>query len=302
MAPLLHAVASVSDPADSFADFLVAWNLASPDGVVLAVLLGAYLAGLARLRARGARSGAPSIPAWRTLLTLLGFAALGFALLGPPDVFAEDEFFLHMMQHLLLTLAAAPLLLAANPLAAYMWCLPAGARAAVARSLRPRGRVHRVLIRFTRPKATLPIYIAAIYAWHLPAAYEAAVHNPALHYLEHLTMFVTATLFWWPLAGPAPVRSRLAYPLRILYLLVALTPSAALGAIITLAGHVLYGHYAATPAHWGLTALEDQSIGGLIMWVPGNLVFVGVATVIFFKWYDYEEAKPRRPAPARKRF
>jgi len=128
--PLLHINSGSREPLDSFYAFWGEWVLVSPVTVVLALVLGAYLFGLYRLNSRAAEA---SISGWRITMTLLGFAALTFSLVGPPDALAEDMFFLHMMQHLLLTLVAAPLLLAASPVAAYLWSLPVGVRHAVAR-------------------------------------------------------------------------------------------------------------------------------------------------------------------------
>ncbi|MFW6174947.1 MAG: cytochrome c oxidase assembly protein, partial [Chloroflexota bacterium] len=151
------------------------------------------------------------------------------------------------------------------------------------------------------PRTALVIYLLTLYGWHIPVAYEAAVTNLAIHYLQHATMFIAALLFWWPLVGPAPVRSQLRYPERLIYVLVVVTPSAALGAGITLVGHVLYGHYELTPEHFAMTALEDQTLGGLLMWVPGNVVLILAITVIFFRWYEYEERKSRLERRSRAR-
>jgi putative membrane protein len=291
--PLLHISGESREPLDSFAAFWGEWVLVSPVTVVLLFLLGAYLFGLYRLNSRASASDASSISLGRVALTLLGFAALTFSLVGPADALAEDQFFLHMIQHLLLTLVAAPLMLAASPVAAYLWSLPSNIRYTVAGSLGRRGRTSWLMRKLTFPKVAITVYILTMYVWHLPTMYEAAIHHESLHYLEHLMFFGAAVLFWWPIAGPAPVRSMLTYPQRLLYLIVALTPSAALGAWLTLVDTTLYTHYESTPIHWGLEAKEDQSLGGLIMWVPGNFVLVGAATVLFFKWYESESRDSR---------
>ena len=290
---LLHITGESREPLDSFAAFWSEWALASPLTAVLAFLLGVYLLGLYRLNSRARTSGAAPISAWRVALTLLGFAALTFSLIGPADVFAEDLFFVHMIQHLLLTLVAAPLLLAASPVAAYLWSFPPNLRHRVAGSLARRGKAGRILRKLTFPKAAIIVYILTMYAWHLPVMYEAAIHNEALHYVEHLMFFGAALLFWWPIAGPAPMRSPLTYPQRLLYLMLAFTPSAALGAGLTLIGTTLYDHYETTPMHWGIEAGEDQNIGGLIMWVPGSFILFGAATVLFFKWSELESKSSR---------
>ncbi|MDA1258018.1 MAG: cytochrome c oxidase assembly protein [Chloroflexi bacterium] len=290
---LLHITGESREPLDSFAAFWGEWALMSPPTVVLGFLLGAYIFGVYRLNSRAGAGNTAPISIWRITLTLLGFSALTFSLIGPADVLAEDQFFLHMIQHLLLTLVAAPLLLIASPVAVYLWSLPSDVRYTIAGSLARRGKTGRLIRKLTYPKAAMAIYVLTMYTWHVPVMYEAAIHNEALHYLEHFMFFGAAILFWWPIAGPAPVRSQLTYPQRLLYTMLALTPSAALGALITLVGSTLYEHYEATPLHWGLDAGEDQSLGGLIMWVPGNFVLVGAATVLFFKWYESESRASR---------
>lgn len=291
--PLLHITGESREPLDSFAAFWGEWALASPLTVILALFLGAYLFGLYRLNSRAGASDATPISAWRVILTLLGFAALTFSLIGPAEALADDLFFVHMIQHLSLTLVAAPLLLAASPIAAYLWSLPANMRHTVAGSLSRHGMIGRVIQKLTFPKIAITVYILTLYVWHLPVMYGAAIDNEALHYVEHLMFFGAAVLFWWPIAGPAPIRSPLSYPQRLLYLMLAFTPTAALGAGLTLIGTVLYEHYETTPMHWGLEAGEDQNIGGLIMWVPGSFILVGAATVLFFKWYESESRNSR---------
>ncbi|HJM54204.1 MAG TPA: cytochrome c oxidase assembly protein [Dehalococcoidia bacterium] len=293
---LLHLGGESREPLDSFSAFWSEWALVSPVTVVLLFLYGVYLFGLYRLNSRAGKSDVMSISAGRVALTTLGFAALTFALVGPVDVLAEDQFFLHMIQHLMLTLIAAPLMLAASPVAAYLWSLPADVRHVVSGSLAGHGRTNWVLRKLTFPRAVIIVYILTMYVWHLPVLYDAAIHSEPLHYLEHLMFFGAGMMFWWPIAGPAPMRSQLSYPQRLLYLMLAFTPSAALGAGLTLVGTVLYTHYEATPMHWGVGAGEDQSIGGLIMWVPGSFILVGAATVLFFKWYE-SEARGSRYKP-----
>ena len=291
--PLFHITSESREPLDSFSEFWGEWMLLSPVTVVLAFVLGAYLFGLYRLNSRAEGADAAPISGWRITMTLLGFGALTFSLVGPPDALAEDLFFLHMLQHLLLTLVAAPLLLAASPVAAYLWSLPVGVRHTVAESVSQRGKTGWLMRKLTFPKVAIIVYILTMYIWHLPTIYEAAIHNEPLHYFEHLMFLTVGVMFWWPVVGPAPMRTPLSYPQRLLYLMLAFTPSAALGALLTLVGTVAYSHYETTPLHWGLEAQEDQNIGGLIMWVPGGFILLGAATILFFKWYEAEFKKSR---------
>ena len=102
---------------------------------------------------------------------------------------------------------------------------------------------------------------------------------------------MTAVLFWWPIIGPAPVRSKLSYPQRLLYLMAAVTPSAVLASIITLSRSVIYEEYIGTPDHWNMTALEDQTMAGLILWLPGNALYLAGLTAVFFTWASQESKR-----------
>jgi cytochrome c oxidase assembly factor CtaG len=139
----------------------------------------------------------------------------------------------------------------------------------------------------------LPLFIGTLYAWHIPAAYNGSLENMWLHLFMHFTMFATAVLFWWPIVGPPPIRTQLNYPQRIIYLLLAVTPTALMAAIITLSKSVIYDFYLGSPGHFGWNPVEDQSTGGLIMWIPGNLVYLATMTVLFFRWFADEEKKSR---------
>ena len=127
------------------------------------------------------------------------------------------------------------------------------------------------------------------------------MRNELIHLVEHMSFFLGALLFWWPIIGPAPVRSALSYPQRLLYLLMVVTPSAVLAALVTLAGSSIYESYDGTNEVWGLDPLSDQRIGGVIMWVPGNFVYLFAMTALFFKWYESEEQKTRSQRPRRRR-
>ena len=113
----------------------------------------------------------------------------------------------------------------------------------------------------------------------------------------HLSMFATSILFWWPIIGPPPVRSPLTDPQRIIYLVLVVTPTAVLAAIITLSNTVIYTPYLDTPQHFTLTPYEDQRIGGLLMWIPGNIVYLTTLTTLFLRWFAQEDRKNRTLPP-----
>jgi putative membrane protein len=245
---------------DSFGEFIFAWDFSSPPAVLLLLLAAAYTIGTIRLAMRSDTNGS----FWSKVGTsYFAFALLAFALAGPLDYFSGDLFAMHMSQHLVIAMFAAPLLLVGRPMPAYIWALP--------------------------------LFIGTLYGWHIPAAYNGSLENEWVHLIMHFTMFSTAVLFWWPIVGPPPIRTQLNYPQRIVYLLLAVTPTALLAAIITLTKSVLYDFYLVAPGHFHWSTTEDQRVGGLLMWIPGNFVYLATMTVLFFKWFAEEERKTSSP-------
>jgi putative membrane protein len=245
-------------------DIPAAWNRWDLHPSVLAglVLLGGlfvYLGGLKSPRRHVASfSGA--------LLVLF------LALNGPLHNLSDSYLFsAHMAQHLLLTLVFPPLLLYGTP----SWI--------VRPLVRPRWvmRIARVV---TRPLPAATLFTAPIVLWHVPAFYEAALRNHSIHITQHLIFLVTAVLMWWPILSPVPELARIAHPAQMLYLFLLGIPMSVTGALITLSDRALYPFYAAAPRVWSLSPLEDQQIGGLLMWVLGGLMLWVVMTVIWFRW------------------
>ena len=280
---------------DSFGEFIFAWDFSSPPSVLLLMLTAAYTIGTIRLAVRSDTNAS----FWSKVGTsYLAFGLLAFALAGPLDYFSDDLFAMHMSQHLVIAMFAAPLLLLGRPMPAYIWALPRPLRIGAGSALTGSGIIIRVMTILTRPKIALPLFIGTLYGWHLPSAYNSSLENEWVHLIMHFTMFSTAVLFWWPIVGPPPIRTQLNYPQRIVYLLLAVTPTALLAAIITLTKSVLYDFYLTAPGHFHWSTNEDQRVGGLLMWIPGNFVYLATMTVLFFKWFAEEE---RKTSPLRRR-
>jgi cytochrome c oxidase assembly factor CtaG len=280
---LLH-LPSGDRAASTLADALLGWSF-EPLALLPCLVLGSlYARGwFARHRARHAERG------WRVASFMGGFTALSVALLSPLHGFAEHLFSAHMLQHLLLMSVAAPLLLLANPLPTMLWGLPTRWRRSAGRLLSQDGPVVAMLRPMTRPLVAWWIFVLVLFGWHLPALYGAALESEPLHYLQHASFLGAAALFWWPVIGPAPLRSRLPYLIRLLYVFATWIPSSALGAGITFAPAVLIPHYLATPRHWGLDPLTDQQLAGLLMWVPSDAIFALAMIVLFVALLRQEE-------------
>ena len=131
-----------------------------------------------------------------------------------------------------------------------------------------------------------------MWTWHIPALFEATLYSDAVHTLQHLSFLLSALLFWWALIhGP---QGAMGYGAAVLYLFTTSVHSGALGALITIAGSVWYSSYAPLTASWGLTPLEDQQLGGLIMWIPASLVYVIAALALFAGWLREADLRATR--------
>ncbi len=277
--------------ANSISDFITAWSLSGPQSVIAAFVAVLYLVGLTRLQLR---SRWHAVPIRQMLYAIMGFTIIIFALAGPPEAFADDMFFSHMMQHILIAMVASVLLLAAKPMPCYIWAMPETIRIGIAPALAEQGWIRKINAVLVNPRVALPLFILTLWTWHIPELYQSAIQHEPVHFAMHISMFATSILFWWPIIGPPPVGSSLSEPQKIIYLILVVTPTAVLAAIITLSNSVLYTHYIDTPYHFTLTPTEDQRIGGLLMWIPGNIIYLATLTTLFFRWFAIEERKQRR--------
>lgn len=258
-----------------------AGTLFTPDwsihpSVVLGVGLlgGVYLWGTGPARRRHALG--PPLEPWRAVCFFGGLAVLLVSLNGPiHDLSDSYLFWVHMAQHLLLTMVLPPLLIAGVP----GWLV----ERAVGRSgVRAVGRV------LTHPVFAGAFFSLVLLAWHTVPAYDLMMRDHRVHVATHLLFILAAVLLWWPVLSPAPSLPRLGPGVGMLYLFLIQLPMQLLGAIITFADAVLYPWYAAAPRTWGLSALEDQKLGGLLMWIPGNLWIWGAMSILFFQWAKQE--------------
>lgn len=255
--------------------------------ILLAVLAGAVYA-------RGVRTMKRRWPWWRTLSFFPGLVAIVVALASGVEALALDLFSVHMVQHMLLTIVAAPLLMLGAPIRPLLHGLPRALRVAIVRPLAGARAVRGALHVLRHPLVAVAIYVGGLYLWHWPALYDAAVENQALHTLEHAHFFFGALLFWSVVIDPEPFRGTLPYAARIVYLLLAgAAQNTLLGGLLSFSSRVFYAHYSATTAALGVDALTDQRVGGAIMWVPGDTIFLIAASACFFIWLETEEREQR---------
>ncbi len=244
--------------------------------VFLSIALVAYLRGWRHLCATGHRP-----PRWRLAVYGLGLATAAGALLGL-DQLAEERFSMHMIQHLVLVMVAAPLVTLGNPLPFVLWGLPRRARATLARTLRPRAMLRRALSALTFMPVAGVLYVSTVWLWHLPFLYDAAAEHEVLHALEHAMFFTAAILFWWPIVQPAPrLHARVHPGFQILYLVAATAQNTALGMILSLPERAWYPHYVRLAASLGLSAVDDQAFGGGLMWSMGHMYLLPILVILY---------------------
>jgi putative membrane protein len=263
-----------------------AWSI-HPSVLLGTGILGAlYFYGIGPLRRR--HGWGPAASAWQVLSFCSSLVVLLISLNGPVHDLSDYYLFsVHMAQHLVLTLVFPPLLIAGLP----SWLI---------RPLLLKPGVLPVARLLTRPWFAALLFSLSIAVWHVSQFYELMMRSHDVHIATHLLFMVTATIMWWPVMSPVPELPRLQPVLAMLYIFLVGIPMQAIGALITFAGDVLYPWYAVAPRTWGLSPLDDQKLGGLLMWVPGNLWIFGAIGVVFFKWAREEDRLDSRgPAALR---
>ncbi len=242
------------------------------------------IAGLAwwgwAVRRVNARHPQNPVPRRRTVAFLAGMAALAFALLSGIDRYDTTLFSVHMGQHVLLTLVAAPLIASSGPITLLLRVAAPGTRRGL---LLPvlHARVVRVL---TFPVVAWIIFAAVMWTSHFSPLFDAALEDPLVHDLEHAAFLGAALLFWWPALGVDPTPWRMPHPVRALYVFLQMSQNTLLAVVLVNATSVLYPHYATVQRAWGPTPFEDQQMAAAFMWVAGDLLFLGAIFAILLGW------------------
>lgn len=258
----------------------IQWSVEPAIVLALACYAGIYARRFRRARREAGGRGAGPAQAIPFALALLVLAA---ATVSPIAALGEDYLFsMHMLQHVLLG-DVAPLLVLLSLSRVMM--RPATRRLMV---------VERALGPLAHPAAFLLAWLLLIYAWHVPAVYDAATTTPALHALEHATFFTAGLAFWWPLIQPVPMRRAMTGMQPLVYLASGKALLGALGVVLTWSGSVLYEHYERVPRIWGLSALEDQNLGGAIMMAEQSIVLAIACVVVFVRMIASSEREQLR--------
>jgi putative membrane protein len=271
------------------------WSLWSAEPLVAANLLLAavvYARGVHRLW----RLGGPGrgISRGRAAAFGLGMGTLALALLSPVDVLSGELAWVHMVQHMTLMVVAAPLLMLGRPGLAVFWALPAPWRRRLSVARRSLFTRRALFAWFWHPVGLWAIFALVLWLWHLPALYEAALRLSWVHDMQHLAFFGAGCLFWRVLADPLG-RRWLPPLLGVVYLFTTSLHATLLGLFMALAPRPWYPSYALSAPRWGLSAIADQQLAGLIMWMPACMVFAVAALWLLGGWLQPLKAEPDPP-------
>jgi cytochrome c oxidase assembly factor CtaG len=250
------------------------WNFDPWIVVPIATLTTLYTRGRWKLSKRTGQNGRTRRSNW---LFYGGIAILAGALVSPLHWLGEHLFTYHMIEHEIVMAVSAPLIVLARPIGAVLWGLPEKLRRRVAALIRAKV-VRKSWNWSTGARNATIMHGAAIWGWHLPFLFDAAVTDTTMHRLQHLSFFATAVLFWWSMAWKSD------YGAAAWHLFLTLIHTSILGALMALAPHVLYVAQTQTATAWGMTPLEDQQLAGMIMWVPAGTIYAAAAMTLLALW------------------
>ncbi len=235
-------------------------------------LAGMYLLAVGPARRRYGWSGSPA-SRWRVASFMGAVGVIFFSLNGPLHEWSDHYLFsAHMVQHILLMLIMPPFLILGLP----PWLINKALEVPA---------IHRAARLLTHPVMAFTAYNVTFVGWHFPEMYNWALMDHNVHIIQHLMFMAVAVMMWWPVVDPVPELRRIPDgPLLMVYIFAFGIPSTIVSAFITLSDSVLYTWYEAAPRIIALSVLDDQRLGGLIMWIPGMLIFWVAITAVFFRW------------------
>ncbi len=291
--PLAGPAPGAVVPQPTVGRILLGWSFDPLVAVPLLVAAALYVQSWRRIRARGQRW-----PTQRLVCFLCGLGAIALALQSPLEAYDTVLFSVHVSQHLLLTMAAAPLLVLGAPITMLLMTVPARTRKRVVRVVH--SRPIQVL---SHPLVAWLLFTMTLYALYFSPLFELTLRNPLVHDLVHLHFIAVGLLFWWPVVGIDPTRWRLHHLARVMFVFLMVPFHAFLGVAIMGSGHLLAPALGQFVRDWGPSPLADQQAGGAIMWGVGDVVSVVAVIAILAAWAQHEEKvaarEDRRLARAR---
>jgi putative copper resistance protein D len=270
----------------TFPGVLLAWSF---DPLAIALIAAAALIYLRAVREVNAAHPRSPVPGWRTVAYLAGLAAIASALLSPIERYETALLSVHMVQHMLLQLVAAPLLLLAAPVTLALRVSSPGVRAWLLRIL------HSRLLRIaTHPLVAWSAFVVVNWGWQFSPLYDLAAESTLVHYVQHAVYLGVALLFWWPIVAVDPAPRKLAFPGRVAYIALSIPQNSFLGITLMNVQPSLYPHYWTQLRDWGPPFAEDLQIAGAIMWGMGAMVFVLALLLVLGAWMRSEDRRTRR--------
>jgi putative membrane protein len=256
------------------------WHPHVDTWLLVIALAAAYAVAVARLGPRHAAPGRPPVTKLQAVCFSLGVAAIWVASDWPVhDIAEEFNYSMHMVQHLVLSMVAAPLLLLGTP----AWMLRS--------ILRPPSQLFRAARFLSRFLPALIVFNVVLVLTHWPAIVDASLENHLLHFLVHALIFVSALIIWMPVLSPLPEIPRLSPPPRMIFLFLQSVVPTIPASFLTFGSSPLYHFYDGVPHLWGLSTLDDQRLAGLIMKIGAGLLLWMLIAVIFFRWAGEEDRR-----------
>lgn len=251
---------------------LSAWDWRLDVSIVLLLFATLYTVGWWRLRRRSRHPKLANIK--RLAAYWVGLVTLALSLMSPIDALGGQLFFMHMLQHLISIMISAPLLWLGAPFPFVLWGMPPQIRQVVARQFSSTAITRNLLHSATPPSFVWMTFIIIYAGWHDPNLYSLALRRDWVHDIQHITFFGASMLFWWHVIGAGPRIHRVAIWVRMAMLITVVPVNMAIGIVIANGSEVLYPYYTSVPRIWGFSALEDQMLAGVIMWIPGSMMLL----------------------------
>lgn len=287
--PAVHAHGGIDAGQNPF----TAWNWNPLPTLLLLLAAYVYLKGLSNWE----RPSHP-ISRWQKASFFTGLFLIFIALQSPLDNLSDHMLSFHQLQHFLLRMLAPMLVLLGAPLTPMLRGLPSWALQGIVRPTVRNPLARAAYEKLTNPVVSVGIFMGVLYLWQLPGGFNLALRNEFIHALMHLTMMSSGFIFYWAVIDPAPRRSRIHYGVRVLYLGLIVLPNTLLGAVITFTKTIIYTGYLDVSQPFAMSVLTDQQIGGLVLWVPGDMMSILVAGIVMIMWYEREEAANNAKQPA----
>ena len=285
-----HAHNGISNGQNPF----TAWNWNPLATLLLLMAAYVYLNGLSNWT----RPSHP-ISRWQRASFFTGLFVIFIALQSPLDNLSEHMLSFHQLQHFLLRMLAPLLILLGAPLTPMLRGLPPWILQGLVKPTVRHPLAQAVYEKLNNPVITVVIFMGVLYLWQFPGGFNLALRNEFVHAIMHMTMMSSGFIFYWAVIDPAPRRSRIHYGVRVLYLGLIVLPNTILGAVITFSKSIIYTGYEDMYQPFDMSLLTDQQIGGLMIWVPGDMMSILVAGIVMIMWYEREEGanQANRPIP-----